>query len=313
MPSNVQIKKKVKALQHAAEYAVVLSFAALVAFLPRATALRVGSVVGQIGWWLGVRKRVVLGNLTQACPGLSSREIRRLGAEASRNFGRTVVEFLRFPRGDRERVGELVQVEGIEALRRTLAEGRGALVVTGHLGAWALYVTALANQGVPMALLVGRQHNPRINRFILELPGTGIDFIFKGRSSPRGVLRCLGAGKAVVMVADHNAGSRGTLVPFLGKVVSTLPLPGLFVARRQVPLFLMMGRRVCGGRHRVSIERLPVPATEAPERVPTEVARVCNQAIGEAVLEHPEQYYWFHRRFREHSPAPATPEAVSSR
>ncbi|NJL29966.1 MAG: hypothetical protein HC897_19765 [Thermoanaerobaculia bacterium] len=68
-----------------------------------------------------------------ALPEASAAERRRIGAQAARNFGRTVCEFLRFSGDDRERVLELVMIEGLDTLRAALAEGRGAVLVTAHL------------------------------------------------------------------------------------------------------------------------------------------------------------------------------------
>jgi KDO2-lipid IV(A) lauroyltransferase len=282
------------------EYGSVVALAALLRALPRTAALGFGAALGQLGWWLRVRRRVVLANLAQAFPEATRRERRRIAARAARNFGRTAAEFVRFAGSDRERVGELVTIEGVEALREALAAGGGAIVVTAHLGAWALYVTALAAAGIPSALLVGRQHNPKVQRFILDIPGEAVHFVPKSKSAPRDIMRCLRDGRAVVMVADHRAGRHGELAPFLGRVASTLALPGAIAARHGTPIFLMAGRRVSRGEHRVELSRLPLPTEGDEERLRHEITVVCNEALGTAILACPEQYFWYHRRWREY-------------
>jgi hypothetical protein len=190
-------------LRHHLEYGAVVALAASLRALPRGAALAAGAALGQLGWWLRIRRSVVLANLAQALPAKTDGERRRIAARAARNFGRTVAEFVRFAGSDRRRVGELVHLEGVAELRAALASGTGAIVVTAHLGAWALYVTALAAAGIPSALLVGRQHNPKVQRFILGIPGDAVEFVPKSKGAPRDVLRCLREGRAVVMVADH--------------------------------------------------------------------------------------------------------------
>jgi KDO2-lipid IV(A) lauroyltransferase len=241
----------------------------------------------------------VLSNLAQAFPGSTARERRRIASRSARNFGRTVAEFVRFAGSDRDRVGELVRLEGVDALRDALAGG-GAIVVTAHVGAWALYVTALAAAGVPSALLVGRQHNPKVQRFILGIPGDAVHFVPKSKGAPRDIMRCLRDGRAVVMVADHNAGRRGDFAPFLGKVASTLPLPGAIAARHRTPIFLVAGRRVSPGGHRVEITRLVLPHGDDEERLRHEITVACNEALGKIILACPEQYFWYHRRWRDY-------------
>jgi len=281
------------------EYGSVVVLAALLRALPRAVALEFGAALGQLGWWLRIRRRLVLYNLAQAFPDSTPRERRRIASRSARNFGRTVAEFVRFAGSDRDRVGELVRLEGVDALRDALAGG-GAIVVTAHVGAWALYVTALAAAGVPSALLVGRQHNPKVQRFILGIPGDAVHFVPKSKGAPRDIMRCLRDGRAVVMVADHNAGRRGDFAPFLGKVASTLPLPGAIAARHRTPIFLMSGRRVSPGGHRVEITRLALPHGDDEERLRHEITVACNDALGKAILACPEQYFWYHRRWRDY-------------
>lgn len=282
------------------EYGSVVALAALLRALPRAAALEFGTALGQLGWWLRIRRRLVLSNLTQAFPNATPRERRRIAVRAACNFGRTVAEFVRFAGSDRERVAELVRLEGVEALREALAAGGGAIVVTAHMGAWALYVTALAAAGIPSALLVGRQHNPKVQRFILGIPGEAVHFVPKSKGAPRDIMRCLRDARAVVMVADHNAGRRGEFAPFLGKVASTLPLPGAIAARHRTPIFLMAGRRVSRGEHRVEITRLALPLGADEERLPHEITVACNEALGKVILACPEQYFWYHRRWRDY-------------
>jgi len=298
-------------LRHLLEYAALWLLALGLRALPRGWALAFGAAVGQVGWWLRIRRRLVLTNLRIALPELDEKARCRVAAAAARNFGRTVAEFVRFAGRDRQHVAELVTTAGLDALKEALAQGRGAIVVTAHLGAWALYVTALAAQGVPAALLVGRQHNPYVDRFILAIPGKAVRFISKGRTAPREILRALQEGRAVVMVADQDAGPRGTFAPFFGKHVSTLPLPGAMVARYGTPLFVMAGHRVEAGRHQVTLVPLPPPQPNEEAAVREEVAARCNQALEEAIRQHPDQYFWYHRRFRSY-PAPEPNGAMHS-
>ena len=284
-------------LQHSFEYAGLLGIAALMRVLPRPVALGVGACIGRLGWWLRIRRRLVLANLAQAFPDLAPAARHRIAARAARNFGRTVSEFVRFSGRDRRHVLDFVTVEGLDDLEQVSSAGRGAIVVTAHLGSWALYVTALAAHGIPSALLVGRQHNEKVDRFILDIPGKIVRFISKGRSAPRDVLRCLRDGCAVVMVADQDAGGQGTFAPFLGREASTLSLPGAIVSRHDTPLLVMAGHRTASGRHHVVLQRLSGADTDDARAVTV----AFNRALGRAILAHPDQYFWYHRRWRDYA------------
>lgn len=294
-------------LREGLEYVALVATASVLGVVPRRVALALGAIVGQLGWWSRIRRRRVLANLEVAFPTSSDVERRRLGARAARNFGRTVCEFLRFARADRRRVLDLVEIDGLDVVRKAQAEGRGVALVTAHLGAWALYVTALAAAGVPSALLVGVQRNRRVNDLIGAIPGSAIQLISKSRTAPREILAALQASKVIVMVADHYSSDQRVLVPFLGRDAYSLPLPGSLVARHRVPLLGMFGHRVEGGRHRLAIRRLEVPPAGTVESTRVAVALTVNHSIGTAVLAHPDQYFWYHDRWKARDRPQARP------
>jgi KDO2-lipid IV(A) lauroyltransferase len=288
-------------LSYHLEYAGLASLAAFCRALPRAAALTVGAAVGEIGWLLRLRRSLVLSNIAQAFPALPAPDCRRLGARAARNFGRSVVEIVRVAGSDRRRLERIVSFEGLDALRQAAA-GRGAIVVTPHLGPWGLYITALSTCGLPAALLAGRQHNPKVDRFILEIPGTVVHMISKGPAAPREVLRCLQEGRVVMMVADQDAGPHGQMVAFLGRSASTLPLPAAIALRHDTPVFALAGHRVGSGDHRVGVWPLPPPPAGGDEERRRAFTATINAAFGVAILAHPEQYFWYHRRWRDWPP-----------
>lgn len=287
-------------VRHQIEAVAFAVASAVLRALPRAAALEVGAGLGQLTWWCGLRRRVVLENLEHLGEGegVSTSDRREIGARAARNIGRTFVEFLRFPGRDRHHVNEMIEVDGVEELRAALDEGKGAVVATGHFGSWALYVTALAAEGIEMAQIIARQRNAAMHRMIMALPDGAVRFIPKGKSAPRGVLANLKEGRAVVIVADHYHSAETHWVPFLGEPASTLPLPGAVVVRHDLPLFLMTGHRVEGGRHRVQVRRLAVPTEGDRKQREAGVARQINDALGEVILEDPSHYFWYHRRWK---------------
>lgn len=286
--------------RHWVEYGAFAGMAFVLRALPRGWALGLGAGIGWIGWTLGIRRSLVLANIARALPQSTEEERRGIAARAARNFGRTVTDTIRFAGRDRYRTRELVRMSGLEELETALAEGRGAIIVAGHLGAWGLYVAAISRVGIPTALLVGRQRNAKVDELIRGLPGEHVTMVPHGARAPRALLQALKAGKAVVMVADQHGGPRGTVAPFFGEETSTLSLPGAIVSRHDVPLVAMSGHRLPDRTHALAFRRLIIPPEEGldEEARRRQIATLCNRSISDAVLEHPDQYFWYHRRFR---------------
>lgn len=284
--------------RHALELAALRMLSAAFRAVPRSAALALGGLIGRLAWVLRVRRRRVLSNLRIAFPHLDGDERRYIGRASAENFGRTVAEYLRFPGGDRAAVGELVEIRGLEPLLRLRDEGQSAALVTCHLGAWALYVAALASTGLRPALLVGKQTNPGVDRMILDLPGEAVAFISKGRSAPRHMLKAIQAGQIMVMVADHYSSDQKIRADFLGEPAYTLPLPGALIEKYGLALFRMAGRRIEGGRHVVDIDPVPLETRDDRDAMRLHVAERMNEALGEAIRRCPEQYFWYHHRWK---------------
>lgn len=285
-------------LSHTLEYYALILFARILCILPLRLALGIGSAIGALGWSLGIRRDLVLANVKRARPEASEKEREQIASQAAKNFGRTIVEFIRYGIKDRDQVTSIVRVEGVERIQKALAEGKGAIVLTGHQGAWAIYFAAVAMNGVPLSLLVGKQHNERVDAFIHKIPGNVVEFISKGRTAIRVILQKLTEGRAVVIVADQHAGKGGIKVPFLGEVCSTLALPGSLAVKHGAPVFIMEGHREPDGSHLVTLSELEPRETATPDEQKAEIMRRYNEVMGNIVSERPEQYFWYHRRWR---------------
>ncbi len=285
--------------ENAVEYYGVRLFAGLICLLPLKVALGLGSLLGKAGWILGIRRQLALANLRQALPEKSEPERARIAAAAAANFGRTTAEFIRYGIKDRAAMTQIVRIEGLEELRAALAESKGVILLTGHLGAWAVYFGALSNSGIPIALLVGKQHNERVDTFIHRIPGDKIEFISKGRAAVKKIIGMLQAGRAVVMVADQHAGKSGVMAPFLGRMTPTLSLPGAFAVKHGSPVFFMHGHRESDGSHRLRIAPLGEQLCASDDEKKYEITRRYNEVMGAAIRAFPDQYFWYHRRWRD--------------
>ena len=87
-------------------------------------------------------------NLRVAFPELGEGERRRIGRESFANFAWNLIDFVRCERWGDEELRQHVGIEGLEHLEVALAEGRGALALTLHLGNFEVGGRRLRLEGI---------------------------------------------------------------------------------------------------------------------------------------------------------------------
>ena len=207
---------------------------------------------------------------------------------------------LRLAKLDPEAVVRRTVTRGWDVMEAALAEGRGVMLVTGHYGNWEIAAATVASRGLPISAIVRRQGNLLVDRRLDDTRRRlGVRTITQ-REAPTQVPRALRRGGVVGIVGDQDARRAGVVVPFFGQPASTHRGPALFALRFGAPILACVARRLPGDevRYEVSGTRVNVENTgdlEADvERVTTELAARLEDEIRVA----PEQYFWFHRRWK---------------
>lgn len=308
----------VRALSHRVEYLLARGLEALVSALPEGAADRLGAGAGALLHApLGIRRATVEGNLRLAFPEAPEEWIRETGRAAYRHLGREAAAILRLSRLDREAVVERTEIrpEEWEEFQAARAEGKGVILATGHHGNWEIAAAALAARGVPVAAIVKRMGNPRVDARLEGLRRRlGVETIEMSRAS-RLVPRVLREGGVVGIVGDQDARRSGVFVPFFGRPASTHRGPALFALRLGAPVFASAARRLPGPgvRYAVYGHRVPAPRTGELEADVEALTAALAAALEAEVRAAPGQYFWFHRRWKTPPPPePAPPTGVTT-
>lgn len=268
--------------------------------------------VGGALWFDGLRYRrqVILANLATAFPELEAAARERLGRAACVHLCLTLLEFLRIPRYRRRGLERVVRVEGSEHWEAALAQGKGVLCLSGHLGSFELAVAAVAGRGAPVSLVVKR-FPPGVDAFVNGLRrGSGLGVIY-AEGALRPVLSALRDNGSVVFVLDQNATRRiGVFVDFFGKPACTMSGLALLALRSGAPVIAATPFRAADGTHVLRIHPpIPLEAKDSREATLAHMTARYTQVIEAAIREHPEQWFWTHKRWRTRpvsTPAPGS-------
>jgi KDO2-lipid IV(A) lauroyltransferase len=278
---------------------------------PRPVALAAGAALGRAARDVfGLRREVADRNLALAFPTLAAVERAVLARRMYAHFGRVATDSLRLAATGPEAVLPFVRTfEGVDLLRSLAASGRGAILLTGHLGNWELGAAWVAAAGLPIAGVVKPPSNPWVADLVeRSRRRMGIETI--PMPEARAIVpTALAAGKLVGLVADQGAMRSHTWVPFFGRPTQTAEGPGVFAARTGAPVVFAGFVAEADGRYRGFADLLlDSPPQEDPTELIARVATLFRQRLEAEVRLVPEQYLWTHRLWgREPPPAPDEP------
>jgi Kdo2-lipid IVA lauroyltransferase/acyltransferase len=264
--------------------------------------LEAGRLVGAALGWAAfdlarLRRDTSVANAA-ASLGVSKREATQIARASYVNLGRCLLEYAAFARLTRAEVMDAVEFEGLENMRRVVREGKGGIIVAGHLGNWELMGAGLAVAGFPIHFLVGQQTNARVDDVMNDLRRRqGIGIISRSVAL-RKVMQALAGNQVVAILTDQDARKGGVVVDYLGRPASTVRGPALFAIRRGCPVLPCFIWRV-GARHHGVVEAplYPLPIDDEDEAI-RELTQRYTDRISARVREHPEDYFWPHRRWK---------------
>ena len=202
-------------------------------------------------------------------------------------------------RGSRSSFTDHVAIEGIEHVDLT----RGLLCIGGHLGNWEWMAAAMASTGHRVAEVVRPLDDPALNTVVDELrTGGGITTIPKDDAG-REIIRLIREGWLVGLLIDQSPRRNGAPTQFFGQPCWSTIAPAMIAARTKAPVHVVSMLRAAPGRYTLRfLPALDLVRTGDLRRDLVENTQRCQDAFERVVREHPEQWLWFHRRWkhREH-------------
>jgi Kdo2-lipid IVA lauroyltransferase/acyltransferase len=294
------------AMRESLEYAAAWTGMKLLGLLPRPAARFVGVSFAAAAYAVRAPlRRSAMFNLRLAFPDWTDAQRRRVIRGMIRQVGWMAGEFSQFPKYTREKIERIVIVDGFENFDAAQRRGKGVLFLTGHMSAWELAPFAQALYGHPLHFLVRPIANKRVDALINGYRcGSGNRPIENNRSA-RAILKVLGAGGTVGVLADHNTDiEESVFVDFFGVPASTtsgLARLALRTDAAVVPGFLSWDDK--RRKYRLRFE----PAVELSRTANEESDVIENTARFTRVIEdfirvHPDQWLWVHKRWKARPP-----------
>ncbi|KUG21623.1 lipid a biosynthesis lauroyl acyltransferase [hydrocarbon metagenome] len=262
---------------------------------------------------VGTKNRLItLHNLMRSFPEKDLKEIIKIAKGVYRHFATVAAEFFDMPYVTKETIHKWAEVEGLENYKAAIAKGKGILSIVAHFGNWEILPFGVPIYARTINIVYRPLDNPVIDNMV-EYVRTmmGNTLIPKGGSGKR-ILELLKENQIVGLLSDQNVDlQEGVFVDFFGRPACTGKGLAVMAMRSGAPVIALFPARQKSGKYKAVI----TPAIEAVSTGDYQADILTNtqrftKVIEDIVREYPEQWFWFHQRWKT---KPYQPQFYQSR
>ncbi|MBU4201134.1 MAG: lysophospholipid acyltransferase family protein [Verrucomicrobia bacterium] len=263
-------------------------------------ALRMGR---RLGWLLGTvcryRRAEALETLQRCFPEKSATELRTVAEGMYANLGLYIVETMRMETLDREWLPRNVEVKGLDIVREVLARGKGAVMLSAHIGNFELPSLIAGYFGIPITVITKTIKPAALDEYwTTSRTRLGVKTVSR-RGTFRACLAALKANEVLGFILDQNMKRKdGIFVEFFGRPACTSPGLAYLSAMAGSPVIPIFNIRQPNSNHCVEVmPALPPPPDRKPETI-HQATQTYTAIIESVIRKHPDQWIWIHRRWR---------------
>lgn len=249
----------------------------------------------------GKRKKIALANLDRAYGStLSLSQKKVISRKAFENMALSIVELFLIKKIKKRAAASFV-IKGRENLDAALAPGKGAVLITTHLGSWEYLAFLFHLTGVPCSPIVKNIKNELLDKEIDALRREASLTPIPKKKAVRGAFSELKKNHVVAVLIDQWGGRDGLWMDFFGSPTSTTSLPARLAKKTGCALIPAYCLRKSSSQYEIQVLP-PLFLTAVGEDWEKNMTRDLNQQLEENIKKYPEQWSWGHRRWKEKPP-----------
>ncbi len=292
-----------QAAKNAFLYALVRGTIALVAPLPSSWLRRFGRALGWIAYaTLRGPRRTAHDNLARALPGTARSEHRRLARRAYVELGGYLGETVALLAGRPLSLLPLSETSR-RVLDAALAEGRGVVFASAHLGPWERVAGSLVAAGIPLTTLAREGYDVRMTRIVDKLRAAlRVPAIHRGAPGAHvRIVRTLRGGGVLGAPMDLRSRVPSVVAPLFGVPADTPVGPARIALRTGAPV--VVGTAAPGPLGLcITVTRIDTADLAAGARGEAILTTRINAELSRRILALPEGWVWMHPRWPGQAP-----------
>ncbi len=257
-----------------------------------------GSLVGRLLYFIkNIDYRVAVKNISACFPDLSPAKQQKLVKETLINVGKTAFEIPLVWENKRQwQEKVLVNISGEEQFFLAQQSDKGTIFITPHLGCWEIVGNYIGWYFKGVIFLYKPALYETLNQLILaKRTNFGQRLVTTDNKGVRQMLTTLKQGGSLGILPDQDPGDKGgRLSRFFNVPTYTMTLVARLVKSTQCNLILTAAIRLPESKgFDLIIQKIECEGLDEQG-----VVDLINQKIEQLVREHPSQYQWTYKRFK---------------
>jgi KDO2-lipid IV(A) lauroyltransferase len=291
-------------------YYLSVFFLFCIRFIPYNLLVNLGGFLSYFYFKISKDKKQILQNLHTAFPEKSDEEIEKNKNDFAVHLGKSLCEFLGLKYLNQKRFLELFEFVGKENLDVALKNGKGVILLTGHVGNWEFVGAYLASIGYPINVVAKKIYDERLNDILVSMRRSkGVNSLLRTEST-KDMIKVLKNNECLGILIDQDTKVKGCFVNFFGKSCFT-PIGATVMAMKYdavvVPVF---ARRIENNRHLIQLHKpVELQKTDDAEDDIIKNTQKFNDIIENQIRKYPAQWVWIHKRWK----TPVALEAYSEK
>lgn len=273
------------------------------ALLPLPVLHGIGAFIGWMMWFTRSKRRMVaLTNIRACFPELPERRQQHLARRGLVHEMKSIAEIPFFWLGPKDKLlASVRETRGEELIDQALAQGKGLIVLTLHLGGFEAPGHVFASRR-PITGIYKPQGGVIEELSVQGRMRTGAKLIKAvGGSVRQAAEELLRRNETLYFMPDQDPpAGRGVFVPFFGVIAHSPTLVCKLVQATGAPVIYMFGERLDWGRGYIAHYRAAPPGLDDPDL--HKAVTAMNAGLEACVRSRPEQYWWGYKRFRRRPP-----------
>ncbi len=275
--------------------------------LPLALRISIFSLIlKSLGFLIKDLRKTALINLQIALPNKTPEEYYQILNQSYRVWGRCIVDVLRQKELSDSWILENIECPDLQKLKDLKARypDKPILILTGHIGSFEFILRYLCVQFGPIAFVARKLKPEALDLWWNEQRSKGGNQLIPRKGAIRRIFKMISEKMDVAILFDQNVvRSQGVFIKWFGKYAATTPAVGLVGARYELPMVSFCMNSTEDGKYRLNIriqefqELYQDKSLGMNEKI-YKITDVCSQDLQEMILVAPEEWFWFHRRWK---------------